>query len=1069
MWNDLDNDDDSMDNINENNKDIINDIEQKKSDNEDLFFPIDNPNKEKDFLNLDNIEKKVNEFLSKKQLYLVTYPETKQKNKPKKVDENKQKDKTGKSNSILKIKAALLQKVDSPRAKDFNFKFSPEQDYYFFIAKGVNDNYLNPIVTGTNKKKKVGKETTETKNEGTKDDKLENKRINLNFDYNKYILKAYIVYEKNGKLEVFHEEILNREICQVSHTTKENVEYYKNTKQMKVKKEKENFENFVSLTFEKYYLIEIEKKKPAAETIIKEDGILSVIYLITSEKKTAINLFTMVKYCLYFIKETLTNYIGKYIRDMIYDYCHLPSECFDDFLSHIGSVTKAADTFELVFPLKKYIKNIENLTMKNLISHVSRNLTNISRPKAQDKIPFHKFIFLYEKYKLYYEEKEFKIKQKYFLEDYKDSSKKKKYTKKYLFLQDCLIKDPVNDKISKENKVDLNMLLKIYFEILEKFLKEKLSPDREIIQDFLVKNLAKFLSQYSAFKGFINIDVVMNDDNNFEFQCSKNKKYNACINDNMHDFVVCLLKCINGLFGFNEGFFHKHFNIMDYSYNFNEKNVVHTFLTINDSSKKNRVRIYDIPFMDNWCYQIASLLMAIYRDNFGFLSNKDYLNKQKKSIDFHDNFKKLFRDIHKTVINDVLDNYEDVIPNFYEFCSKMSETPLDKYNCLDNLCQNFANKSIQYLLKNNVIFFCPYDIVFKNEISKFKFDLINEPRLDIILEPYLILVDKNLKEYLEKGEKKDNYLSEKHYNIKTFFQDLKSINIEKPHYTVFLTEQKNKEEEKDLDKEIDKDDIEDENENNLINSTPQEIDKDKEKEQSIERSESFSSNISEIPNLDKPIDINKVYPKRMHTLQMKKISKLKNLVPQFDFYFLFNLYYNYTYNTMKSLKLSFTDYDTLKRYIASIESSVTISFNDYDKTIMNKINPKKGEDNSKDAKILKKDVKKNIIKDLTIMAKLTRMTRHMNCIFSQYMKNVINEIIKGNKEVRDKINKNDGQEVPNIVNENNKKKNNYFMKIGHYLVNFRAYRNDYDSFEFFKKSEIKKKFESEEHYLKALE
>ena len=307
--------------------------------------------------------------------------------------------------------------------------------------------------------------------------KIENKRINLSFDYNKYVLKAFIVYEKNNKLEIFHEEILNREICQVSHTTKESIDYYKNAKQIKQPKEKKNFEDFRKITFEKYYLIEVEKKKPASETIIKEDGILSVIYLITSEKKTAINLFTMVKYSLYFIEETLCNYIGKYIRDMIYDFCHLPSECFDDFLSHIGSVKKQADTYELVFPLKKYIKDIETLTRKNLISHVHRNLPNIIKPKATDKIPFHKFIFLYEKYRLYYEEKEFKIKQKYFNSD-KDS-KKKKYTKKFLFLKDCLIKDPVNDKITKENKLDLNMLLKIYFEILEKAIyRRKLFPKK---------------------------------------------------------------------------------------------------------------------------------------------------------------------------------------------------------------------------------------------------------------------------------------------------------------------------------------------------------------------------------------------------------------------------------------------------------------------------------------------------------------------------------------------------------------------------------------------------------------
>ena len=55
-----------------------------------------------------------------------------------------------------------------------------------------------------------------------------------------------------------------------------------------------------------------------------------------------------------------------------------------------------------------------------------RNLPDISRTKAKDKILFHKFFFLYEKYKLYSEDKKFKIKKKYFKEN-KFKKKKKKY------------------------------------------------------------------------------------------------------------------------------------------------------------------------------------------------------------------------------------------------------------------------------------------------------------------------------------------------------------------------------------------------------------------------------------------------------------------------------------------------------------------------------------------------------------------------------------------------------------------------------------------------------------------
>ena len=363
-------------------------------------------NEPKDFQQVydpsDKFIPKIEEYLRRNKLCMVTYPEIIEKNI---LNKPNKKNKVSKISPIVKIKAALLEKAEGPKTKEFKFKFIPDEDYYFLIIKELNPNYMKPIQPGANKKKRLGRR--DSKDMDVKEE--DNKKINLNFDYNKYVLKALLLYERSGKVEEFHREVLNRETCQVSHTTKDSINYYKTSKNIKNKNEERNFLEFARLCPEKYFLIEVEQKKPASETIIKEDGILSVLYLITPEKKFAINLFTMVKYSLYFCKETLWNYIGKYIRDMIYDYCHLPSECFEDFLSHIGCVTKNfGSKYNLVFPLKKYIREVDNLSKKCLISHVYRNLPNISRPKAADKIPFHKFIFLFEKYKLYYEEKELK-------------------------------------------------------------------------------------------------------------------------------------------------------------------------------------------------------------------------------------------------------------------------------------------------------------------------------------------------------------------------------------------------------------------------------------------------------------------------------------------------------------------------------------------------------------------------------------------------------------------------------------------------------------------------------------
>ena len=1002
---------DTVDSNQINNTDLTSDDDKTRLTSSDIF------SQNKKFANtkeeLENVPPIIKNYLDKNHLCIVNF---------KGID------------PVQTIKAALLKKTDNVRAKDFLFQFSEAQDFYFFITKELNPNYLKPVLPSSNeKKKRFGKERRDSKESlssiSSEPNKIENKKINLNFDYNKYILKAVIANKKDtGKLDIFCTEILNREVCQVSHTTPDSISYYKNTKLIKPEKAKRNFDSFALLIPEKYYLIEIETKKPANETIIKEDGIISVLYLITPRKRQTIHLFTMVKYSIYFIKETLCNYIGKYIHDMIYDFCHLPSECFDDFLSHIGSLTSTmGSNYKIVFPLKKYIKAMETLSQKNLINHMYRNLPNISRPKAADRVPFHKFIFMFEKYKLYYAEKEFKIKQNILNE---------KKTKKYLFLKPSIIHDPVNDKITKEHKLNLNLLIKTYFEILEKFLRDNLSQDKSVIRNFLIQSLCKFLTQYTSFKGFFNLDIVMNEDNMFEFQCTNNKNCNRKINNNMFGCVVNTLACINFIFGFNEGFFHKHFSIMDYSYNFNEKNVIHTFLCINDSSKKNKVRIYDIPFMDKWNYQIAGLLLTIYRDSFGFLANKNYLKNQAKEIDFHANFAKLFTEIHNNIILDVFNYYESVLPDYYKFCANISVSPLDKYNCLDNLCQNFTNNSLKILVRNNIIFFSPFDVVYNINIE----NIINRPNLNSILEPFLILVDERLKIYLDKNEKKDKYLKENNIDIKSFFNDLKLINIEKPHYSVFLAEKKAK----DLDDE-DEDDIKDINTNNINNIIDDDEDNnDKKEDNKIESSQEGNS--------EQNINFNDIYPKKMHITSVKSINLAKVPKEIFDFYFLFNLYYNFTYQTMKEMKQIFVNYDIIKRYIASIESSVTISFNDYDKTIIK--SNKKGD--IVDVKITKKNTKKSIIKDLTIMSKLTRMTRHMNYIFSQYVNKIINDIIKDSSS---------------RIAQKNAQDEKYYIKIGHYIINFLAYERKnvfYNTYNYFKDSDICKKLEDESMYLDAL-
>ena len=341
---DLDDDDEeiNLQNSENHNNIIINETTSEANNNTILNYSsfskerLSNSNNDfGDIPNNSGIPKDlIKEYLQKNKLCMMTYPEMVRKSNLSKPGKN---EKISKICPIIKIKAALLQKSEGPKTKVFKFTYNEQQDFYFLITKELNPNYMKPIVE-TNRTKRLGSRT-QSKDTDSKED---NKKINLNFDYNKYNLKGLLLFERNGKMELFHQEIFNRELCQISHTTKDSIMYYKTSKTIKSKNEERNFAEFARLCPEKYFLIEIEQKKPASETIIKEDGILSVLYLITPDKKAAIYLFTMVKYCLYFCDETLCNHIGKYIRDMIYDYCHLPSECFDDFLSHIGSINKTS-------------------------------------------------------------------------------------------------------------------------------------------------------------------------------------------------------------------------------------------------------------------------------------------------------------------------------------------------------------------------------------------------------------------------------------------------------------------------------------------------------------------------------------------------------------------------------------------------------------------------------------------------------------------------------------------------------------------------------------------------------
>ncbi len=71
----------------------------------------------------------------------------------------------------------------------------------------------------------------------------------MNFDFNRYTLKAVIIKKNNGKiLDFFCQNKLNREVYQMSHIIPEFIEYYMNTKIIMTERVKEKFDNFALLS-----------------------------------------------------------------------------------------------------------------------------------------------------------------------------------------------------------------------------------------------------------------------------------------------------------------------------------------------------------------------------------------------------------------------------------------------------------------------------------------------------------------------------------------------------------------------------------------------------------------------------------------------------------------------------------------------------------------------------------------------------------------------------------------------------------------------------------------------------
>ncbi len=358
----------------------------------------------------------------------------------------------------------------------------------------------------------------------------------------------------------------------------------------------------------------------------------------------------------------------------------------------------------------------------------------------------------------------------------------------------------VDNNLFQENKNKLNDSIKtddnnhIFndFQKNEKNMKEK----------FFMQSLKNNVIKYITYKGFFNIDIILNED---EFRkmryclcCSK--KFNNSAANCFYKFGNCFLGVLNSLFKINEGLIHKHFAIFSHSYNFNSKNRIYAFNSNFDASKKNKIRIYDVLFNQNWGEEIAKLIIIIYKEFYGMENSYQDINLEKEFKDKYAERKNhdekeffsdkkeidrvseakllLFMEKYKQTVNfiskDFLECYNSVLPDFKSFCKNLAIFPISRYNIIDRLCQHFTNSSVQVLLNKSIMFFMNISEI-KDYNKKLKGNKII-PNLEVPLEPYLINIDKNLKKYLMRKSGFDDFINKIYKNEDYFITELKNIN-----------------------------------------------------------------------------------------------------------------------------------------------------------------------------------------------------------------------------------------------------------------------------------------------------
>ena len=487
-----------------------------------------------------------------------------------------------------------------------------------------------------------------------------------------------------------------------------------------------------------------ERRGSNSYVLRKGMGGKQVFFFLFDDTEELQKFLKFLKYSVFFSKPALGNYFYSYVIDLIFNFV-MPSNDLISFYKNIGIILKDDPLIN---------SNLENNNISSIIFPF-QNICNILEKKTNEKmitnflnkqINFQTFIENFNKYE-----------ESYYSSD-----------KFHISSQNLYI--PLFSHCNKI-KIDLD---------------ENLGVSKNY-EKFFFHEIKKLIEKYISFKGCFNIDIILSNDN----KLVKNKIWEKFCK------ILCFVpKCIfvdffNKIFKCNEGFFHKHIQMFDLSYSFNQRNIIHNFHYHKDASQKNKIRLFDILFREEWISKIASIITFILH------FKSDYYNQEKNFENIREYYFVYATNIIKntrTTIFEIFNKIENEVfedfPSFDLFCEGLYKFPIKKYNYIDNVCHHFANYSVNTLLKNNYSKFS-FIVLDMMRTIKLESKLSNNcpvknyfPQLDSLYEESFILYDKELNNYLMQYFSLDKYLN-KFLNCKDFINKLKQIDCEMNSVSLF--------------------------------------------------------------------------------------------------------------------------------------------------------------------------------------------------------------------------------------------------------------------------------------------